>query len=91
MNFSEIDKKSSDRIWLFVLAAAVLFGVWIRFKGFGTWPLAVDEYYIYRSVSFILDSGMPAYPCGGYYTRGLGILFKTPAPPENTPNLIGRS
>src|SRR6056297_1341575 len=58
-------------VWLLALGAALLAGTWFRFKGFATWPLPVDEYYIYRSVEFILDSGLPAFPCGGFYTRGL--------------------
>ena len=54
-----------------VLAAALLAGVYGRFKGIGLWPLGVDEFYISRSVDNILRSGWPAFSCGGYYTRGL--------------------
>ena len=59
-------------IWLYVVtAAAVLLGLWARFKGLGAWPLNSDEYYIARSVEDILRTGLPQYDCGGYYIRGL--------------------
>ena len=58
--------------WLYVVtAAAVLLGLWARFKGLGAWPLNSDEYYIARSVEDILRTGLPQYDCGGYYIRGL--------------------
>jgi hypothetical protein len=56
---------------LVVGAAAVLAGLYGRFAGLGTWPLGVDEFYISRSIDNVLRSGLPAFPCGGYYTRGL--------------------
>jgi hypothetical protein len=52
-------------------AAALLTGLYGRFKGIGTWPLGIDEFYISRSIDNILRTGLPAFPCGGYYTRGL--------------------
>lgn len=55
----------------FITTAAVLLGLWARFKGLGTWPLSSDEYYIARSVEDILRTGLPQYDCGGFYTRGL--------------------
>jgi hypothetical protein len=51
--------------------AGVAVGAYARFKGLGTWPLGVDEFYISRSVDYVLYSGLPEFPCGGYYTRGL--------------------
>ena len=59
--------------WLIyaLTAAAVLFGLWGRFKGLGAAPLSADEYYIARSVEDILRTGLPEFDCGGYYTRGL--------------------
>jgi hypothetical protein len=50
---------------------AVAWGTIARFKGLGTWPFGIDEYYVARSVEFILNGGLPEYPCGGYYIRGL--------------------
>jgi hypothetical protein len=60
-----------SRMLLFLVPIAVLAGIYGRFKGLGTWPLGVDEFYISRSIDHILVSGLPVFPCGGYYTRGL--------------------
>lgn len=66
-----IGSKDTPR-WLLGLAGiALLIGTWARFKGLGTWSFGVDEYYISRSIDFILMSGLPEYPCGGYYQRGI--------------------
>tara|TARA_R100000306_G_scaffold62598_1_gene75286 strand:+ start:30790 stop:32787 length:1998 start_codon:yes stop_codon:yes gene_type:complete len=56
--------------WL-ILGFAVLGGIWSRFVGLGVWNLSLDEYYFMSSVQFILDKGVPEFPCGGYYVRGL--------------------
>jgi dolichyl-phosphate-mannose-protein mannosyltransferase len=62
----------SIRIPLMLLAsAALLAGLYGRFKGLGTWPLGVDEFYITRSIDNILRTGSPEFSCGGYYIRGL--------------------
>jgi hypothetical protein len=53
-----------------VAGAAVLAGIYGRFKGLGTWPLGVDEFYISRSIDNVLRSGLPRFACGGYYNRG---------------------
>jgi hypothetical protein len=50
---------------------AVAVGVWLRFTGLASLPLADDEYYIVRSVENILRTGLPEYACGGFYPRGL--------------------
>jgi len=61
---------------LAVLAGAcVLVGVWARFWGLGRWPLAIDEYYFARSVQNVLHSGLPQFPCGGLYARGLLLQY----------------
>jgi len=54
-----------------VTAAALLAGLYGRFKGLGTWPLGVDEFYISRSIDNVLRVGLPQFPCGGYYNRGV--------------------
>jgi Dolichyl-phosphate-mannose-protein mannosyltransferase len=61
---------------LLVLAAGAL-GMYARLDGFGTRPLAIDEYYSARSVELILQTGLPAYPSGGYYFRGPLLQYLT--------------
>jgi hypothetical protein len=62
---------------LLILAAAVVLiaGVLARFKGLGSAPLSVDEYYFVRSIENILRSGWPQFSCGGFYTRGLILQY----------------
>src|SRR6516164_11247698 len=55
--------------------ACVAVGVLVRFRGLGTWPLAIDEYYLAQSVQNILRVGLPQYPCGGLYMRGLAVQY----------------
>jgi hypothetical protein len=63
---------TSARVLLLLLVpAAGLAGLYGRFKGIGTWPLGVDEFYISRSIDHVLSSGVPRFACGGFYTRGL--------------------
>jgi hypothetical protein len=57
-------------LWL-LAGVAVLAGIYGRFKGIGTWPLGVDEFYISRSIDNVLNSGLPRFACGGYYNRGV--------------------
>ena len=54
-----------------VTAAALVAGIYGRFKGIGSAPLGVDEFYISRSIDFVMRTGLPHFPCGGYYTRGV--------------------
>jgi hypothetical protein len=63
------------RILLLILASlAMLAGLYGRFKGIGTWPLGVDEFYTARSIDYVLSTGLPRFPCGGFYNRG--VLFQ---------------
>jgi hypothetical protein len=64
-------KSASVHLLMLAVPAAMLVGLYGRFKGIGTWPLGVDEFYISRSIDHILMTGLPGFPCGGYYTRGL--------------------
>ncbi|MCK4271218.1 glycosyltransferase family 39 protein [bacterium] len=57
--------------WHSIMVLAVGIGIYVRMKGLGKWPLAVDEYYIAKSVENILEHGVPRYECGGYYVRGI--------------------
>ncbi len=54
-----------------VCLAAFFIGVLARFDALGTWCLAVDEFYIAKSVELIQQKGIPLYPDGGMYWRGL--------------------
>jgi len=59
---------------LAVAAAAV------RAPGLGRWCYTVDEFYFSQSVGFILDHGIPRFPTGGYYTRGLLLQYLSAVP-----------
>ena len=64
--------KTHERwLWFSVTGAALALGVYWRFQGFAAWPLAEDEYFIARSVEYMLASGLPEFPCGGFYVRGI--------------------
>jgi 4-amino-4-deoxy-L-arabinose transferase-like glycosyltransferase len=65
--------------WLFV-AAITLVAAMIRAPGLGKWGLSIDEYYFSQSVTFILDHGLPRFPDGGYYVRGIGLQYLTTIP-----------
>jgi hypothetical protein len=41
----------------------------------GVWPLALDEYFTVQSVDNIIQYGVPAFGCGGYYMRGLTLQY----------------
>lgn len=70
-----IDGFRSGTGWFLLLGAvSVFFGVWSRFKGLGAWCLATDEFYIAKAVEFIRETGIPRFPNGGIYGRG--ILFQ---------------
>ncbi len=59
----------------FLTAGCVIAGVLARFWGLGKWPLAIDEYYFAQSVQNVLHSGIPAFPCGGLYIRGVLLQY----------------
>jgi len=65
--------------WLTPLAllsvACVIAGAVARFQGLGRWPLAIDEYYFAQSVQNVLHFGIPQFPCGGMYVRGLLLQY----------------
>ena len=63
------------RLLLAIAVVAVIVGVIVRFKGLNIWPLGPDEYYFAQSVQNILRAGLPEYPCGGYYVRGIVLQY----------------
>lgn len=66
-----------DRLLLAFTVIAVVVGVVVRFKGLGAWALGPDEYYSAQSVQNILRTGLPEYPCGGFYERGIVFQYLT--------------
>ena len=58
-----------------VMIGAVLAGLFARWHDLALRPLAVDEYYTVRSVEFVLERGVPEFPSGGLYTRGLPLQY----------------
>src|ERR1700733_4537770 len=75
-NSSTIGRPSRSLIALAAFAAAcVACGVFARFVGLGKWPLAIDEYYFARSVQNVLHFGIPEFPCGGLYVRGVLLQY----------------
>ena len=76
-------KKRGVALIILFLALATL----VRAPGLGRWCLAVDEFYFSRSVSFILEKGLPMFPGGGYYVRGIGLQYLTALPVSFIENL----
>ncbi|MBV8803541.1 MAG: glycosyltransferase family 39 protein [Sinobacteraceae bacterium] len=72
-----------SRAWLALLgglaAACIIAGTLARFWGLGRWPLAIDEYYFAQSVQNLLHFGIPRFPCGGLYVRGLVLQYASAA------------
>ena len=69
-------KKRGVALLILFFALAML----VRAPGLGRWCLAVDEFYFSKAVSFILEKGLPMFPGGGYYTRGIGLQYLTTLP-----------
>ena len=62
--------------------AAIAFGAgaFFRFWGLGDAPLAVDEYYLATSILNLMERGLPEFPCGGYYSRGVLLQYMSLVP-----------
>ncbi|MBK7105243.1 MAG: glycosyltransferase family 39 protein [Ignavibacteriae bacterium] len=67
-------KRNPNIFYWSIISISVFLGTLIRFDDLGKWTLALDEYYIIKSSEFILEYGLPQFPSGGYYSRG--ILFQ---------------
>ncbi len=64
--------KYQDIIIFGIFILSIIFGVIIRFKGLGRWPISnSDEYFMAKSVGQILTNGFPKFDTGGYYVRGI--------------------
>jgi len=69
------NKTLPDNIYWMIIAVVVIIGLYIRFKGLGTWSLALDEYYLIKSTENILKNGIPQFDSGGYYARGILLQY----------------
>jgi hypothetical protein len=66
-----LTRNKTEFIWGLLVFIALLLGVYFRLKGINKWPLALDEFYLYKSVTNILTKGIPEFNAGGYYLRGI--------------------
>jgi hypothetical protein len=73
----DTSEKKDKVAHLIICVSLVALALLIRAPGLGKWCFAVDEYYFSRSVSFILENGIPEFPSGGYYTRGIALQYLT--------------
>src|SRR6266513_3206576 len=58
-----------------ILLVVMGWGLFVRFEGLGSRPLAEDEYMSVTSVQYVLAKGVPQFPTGGYYLRGLPLQY----------------
>lgn len=70
------DLPAADPLLLGAVCAFCV-GAWARLSGLGDAPLATDEYYFVSSVHRILEVGLPVFPDGGLYARGLLPQYAT--------------
>lgn len=70
-----IEDFSQNRNYYIIIIISVFLGAFVRFKGLGKWPLALDEYYIVKSAENILKYGLPEFSEGGYYDRGILLQY----------------
>src|SRR5438309_10250646 len=75
-----IERRRDTRRYLLYAFVAILllamgWGLFVRFDGLGSRPMEDDEYFSIRAVQYILEKGVPEYPTGGYYIRGLPLQY----------------
>lgn len=75
MTFSLNTKNNTTSFYWIIISISVIIGIYIRLKGLGTWSLTLDEYYIIKSSENILKYGLPQFPNGGYYERGILLQY----------------
>lgn len=71
INNTQYDKHINLAIIGLLIGVAFL----VRAPGLGKWSVSSDEYLLSRSVSFIQESGVPKFPSGGYYVRGIVLQY----------------
>lgn len=60
-----------SRIMLLSLIFVAAVAAFLRLYGLAFWELTVDEYYLAKSIISVSENGLPSFPDGGYYIRGL--------------------
>ena len=65
-------KSKNEIVFLVIIFLSVILGFYFRIKGlsYGGFSSS-DEYYMAKSIHNILKYGIPKFPLGGYYDRGL--------------------
>jgi hypothetical protein len=61
--------------FLGILLLAMGWGLFVRFDRLGSRPVAPDEYLSVTTAQYILEKGVPQFPTGGYYLRGLPLQY----------------
>jgi predicted membrane-bound mannosyltransferase len=72
MKYQIINKRFTD---ITVALLLTIGAVSIRLPGLGKWCLTSDEFFLYKPVEYILQKGIPEFPGGGYYVRGLLLQY----------------
>jgi hypothetical protein len=76
MSSLSTNKSALFRLAFFATTAAiVLFGIYVRFDGIASLQITTDEYLISKSIANIIEYGLPQFPSGGYYHRGVLIQY----------------
>lgn len=68
---NKLIKNNKNLIYILPTIIFIIVGLYLRLKGLGKFPLALDEFYVIRSVQNILETGLPEFNYGGFYSRGL--------------------
>lgn len=69
-----------DRTDLAIALGLAIVALLLRLPGLGRFGLTSDEYYFLQSILFILDDGVPGFPGGGYYVRGILLQYLSAIP-----------
>jgi hypothetical protein len=77
MNTIKQKSDISSKTAFYVLSVMTLVALWMRSSGLGHRPFAEDEYYFITSVHNLLEYGLPRFPDGGYYVRGIILQYIT--------------
>lgn len=67
----------SRRASFCILLTIVSIGAYFRLHGIALWELTVDEYFLGKSIISVAENGLPNFPDGGYYLRGILQQFLT--------------